>query len=142
MTSSILKPKLIEAYRRTEYRVFLPTETVTLRIGVPSPALAAEIKRTDELGAAFLTAENPFSEPTLAAENTARQERLRDELTALGAIVLEGIGVGDDPTWPGEASYAVFGVSLDQACALGRRFEQNAIVWIGSDGTPELVLLR
>jgi hypothetical protein len=67
---------------------------------------------------------------------------LKCELEALGATVFEGVGQGDDLAWPGEASYLALGLSRDQACLLGRKYQQNAIVWIGTNGTPELVLLR
>jgi hypothetical protein len=41
-----------------------------------------------------------------------------------------------------EASVGVFGISMENACELGIRYRQNAIIWVGEDATPQLVLLR
>ena len=53
-------------------------------------------------------------------------------------------GVGQHPTngWPGEPSVLALGVSRKEAVALGRQFGQNAVVWSGADGVPELILLQ
>ena len=62
-----------------------------------------------------------------------------------GRFSLEFVaGIGQHPSnqWPGEPSYLVFGLTLEAAKTLGTRLEQNAIVWNGSDGTPQLILLR
>jgi type I restriction enzyme, S subunit len=37
-----------------------------------------------------------------------------------------------------EASYSAIGITRDQACELGQKYEQNAIVWIDATGTGEL----
>ncbi len=52
------------------------------------------------------------------------------------------IGQHPSNSWAGEESFLVFGVSLEAAKALGRRFEQNAIVWSAADAVPQLILLR
>ena len=31
---------------------------------------------------------------------------------------------------------------LDDARSIGRHFNQDAIVWVGADATPQLILLR
>jgi hypothetical protein len=36
----------------------------------------------------------------------------------------------------------ILGLDLEAARTLGNRMEQNAIVWIGADAVPELVLLK
>ncbi len=103
----------------------------------------AELMQTAAaVGGAFITAENPFSQSLTASENKVRQDRLRQDLAALGAAVIDGAGQGDDPSWPAEASYAAIGISRDQACELGLNYQQNAIVWIDATGTAELLLLR
>jgi hypothetical protein len=52
--------------------------------------------------------------------------------------------IGQHPSnaWAGEESFLCFGISLEAAKALGRRFEQNAIVWSAADAIPQLILLR
>jgi heme oxygenase len=93
-------------------------------------------------GGTFITAENPFSQALAADENKVRQTHLREDLVNLGAVVIDGAGQGDDPSWPAEASYAAIGISREQACELGRQYQQNAIIWFDASGTPELIVLR
>ncbi len=55
---------------------------------------------------------------------------------------IEGEGEGPDGAWPAEKSLFVFGVDLETARMLGVRYRQNAVVWVGEDAVPKLVLLR
>ena len=96
---------------------------------------------TGQQGATFITAENPTGKTVTAEENAANQVRLQQDLTKLGATVLAGAGEGQDPEWPAEASFLAIGLSRAQACELGHRYRQNAIVWIDAGAIPELVLL-
>jgi len=41
-----------------------------------------------------------------------------------------------------EPSLLVFGLPLETAGPLGKKLDQNAIVWCGGDAVPELILLR
>jgi hypothetical protein len=45
------------------------------------------------------------------------------------------IGVGDDGSWPAEQSLLVLGIDKAEAVALGRAFEQFAVV-VGRRGGP------
>jgi hypothetical protein len=58
----------------------------------------------------------------------------------LGAI--EGSGSEEGAEWPAEKSWFALGLQLDPARALGRHFDQDAIVWVGADAVPQLILLR
>jgi hypothetical protein len=48
-----------------------------------------------------------------------------------------------DPTgkWPDEHGFLVMGWSLRSVKALGHTFGQNAVLWVGKDAVPKLVLL-
>lgn len=142
MSVSDLPTELVEAYRRTEYRIHAGEESIVLRIGEPSGGARRLIEECGNGGATFITAENPYSRPQTVVENLARQASLRADLTRIGASILEGAGHGQDPTWPPEASYFAVGVTRAQACELGRKYQQNAIVWIGRESIPELLMLR
>ena len=63
-------------------------------------------------------------------------------LRSLGLPFFDGLGQHPSNGWQGEASFLALGATRDQACDLGTRFEQNAIVWAGADVVPRLVLLR
>ena len=130
------------AYAATDYRVEAPGPPFVLRIGRPAPALAALLRATRSPGAAYLTACNPRSRPLPAWANRRRQARLRRLLAAQPWTLLEGRGQHPRGRWPAEASLLVLGLSCAAARALGRRFQQNAIVWCGADAVPRLVLLR
>jgi len=142
MSVSEVPAELIEAYKRTQYCAFADSGEIVLRIGEPSRAAAQLVGAAGASGGAFITAENPLSVQLPTAENAVRQGELRKDLLKLGASVFEGAGQGDDPSWPAEASYAAIGISREQACELGRKYQQNAIIWFDASGTPELIVLR
>lgn len=142
MSASEVPAELVEAYNRTQYLLHTEAGEIVLRIGQPSKAIANLIQAAGTDGGAFITAENPFSQPLTFDENKDRQARLREDLAVLGALIIAGAGQGEDPSWPAEASYSAIGITRDQACELGIKYEQNAIVWIDATGTGELVLLR
>jgi hypothetical protein len=134
-------PGLVQAYRETHYRV-LGDDGFTLTIDVPSPELAHAHRRHGVDSSAFLTACNPFSRSLSDDENIALQAVLAAALRSLKLLFIDGLGQHPSNGWQGEASFLALGVTRDQACHLGTRFEQNAIVWAGADAVPRLLLLR
>lgn len=61
-------------------------------------------------------------------------------MRAAGWRTIAGHGQGDDGTWPPEPSLLVLGIDEASARALMVRYRQNAVVWVGADGVPELLL--
>ena len=141
LSSSVIHPDLIQAYTETEFRV-LGDRPFTLRVATQSNELIAEHKAHQVACSAFLTACNPYSQELSVNDNNARQLALAKELAFRSLEFFEGIGQHPSNHWPGEPSYLVFGLTLEAAKTLGTRLEQNAIVWNGSDGVPQLILLR
>lgn len=133
---------LIAAYADTEYRVHVGDHILTLRVDQASPDLAEAYQRTGSTSAAFITADNPFSETATDAENAVNHAALGQHLRDLTAHIFDGEGHGMTGDWPPEKSYLALGLSREQACALGIQFRQNAIVFADSDAIPRLVLLR
>ena len=131
----------IQAYLETEYCV-QGGASATLRVGVPSPQLAALHKAHGVDCSAFVTACNPFSQMCDDAANTQRQSNLARELKQRNLTFIHSIGMHPTNQWPGEASFLALGVTLEAAKSLGVRFEQNAIIWSDSDAIPRLILLR
>lgn len=138
---STVADELREAYQSTQFKVFEPTR-FTLRIGEPSRDLANLYREHDVTTTAFLTAWNPFGEPTPQQENHRAQHQLERQLHMLAVTVLPGVGEDATGQWPGEPSVLALGISREAAISLGNEFRQNAIVWIGADRIPELVLLQ
>ena len=132
----------IKAYRKTDYRFGQGLDAVTLRIDVPSDALAQLYASAGYSSGVFITAYSPFSQPHSRETNDAAHTRLGADLKTLGRPVIEGAGADPTGHWPEERSYFVLGVDLDTAKALGLRYQQNAIVWAGADAVPRLILLR
>jgi hypothetical protein len=139
---SAIDPATLQAFRSTDYRVHLPGARFTLRIGQPSPPLAALHRAHGVQRSVFITAWNPRSQQADAAANARSQQALRLALAGCSAVVLDGIGQHPDNGWPGEDSLLALGVSLADALLLGRRFGQDAVVWAGADAVPRLMLLR
>lgn len=132
---------IIEAYRATHFTVLEP-RSLTLRVGHQSAELAELFKEMGVSSAGYLTAWNPYSAETSAADNEAAQLSLIRNLSLEGYPTLKALGVDPAGEWPGEESVFVPGLDLERAKSLGVEFGQNAIVWAGSDAVPQLVLLR
>jgi hypothetical protein len=132
---------LIEAYKATDFLVHSEPPFV-LKIGASSPQLMQLYGRFSTANAAFLTAYNPYSEDVGAAQNSAFHDKLCRELTNCGLTFLPGMGQDSQGQWPGEPSYLVLGLQLEEAKAMGTQYRQNALVWCGDDAVPQLILLR
>ena len=147
-TSTLLSSKataiaesLIQAYIETDYVVHTQP-AITLRVNEQSPQMMKLHKQHRVACSAFITAFNPYSQPCTPEVNLSRQQELICELKVRSLKFIEGIGQHSSNDWPGEPSLLVLGLSLEAAKTLGSRFEQNALLWLGADGIPELVLLR
>lgn len=131
-----MNKKLLEAYCSSDYEV-QGNPAFILRIGQPSPALDRLLEASGASGAAFLTAANPRSVPRPAQENRAALEKLEKSLKY---PFRRGEGRARDATWR-EPSLLVIGIPRAEACALGRQYGQNAIVYADKGRVPELVVL-
>ena len=140
-SDSKIPRETIQAYLETEYIAFGDAPT-TLRIGETSAALAALHKAYGVNCSAFITGCNPYSEHRTPEFNAERQQALARDLEQLGLVAIDGIGKHPSNDWPGEASFLVPGLSLENAKTLATQYGQNAIVWSAEDATPQLVLLR
>lgn len=133
---------LLRAYEATNYVVEDDLGQIVLRIHDPSPQLKEVLLRYGTAGAAFITAYNPLSQETSDEENNHAQAALLCELEAASTAVLKGYGQGTIGDWPPEPSFLAVGIDRKDAEMLGRRYRQNAIIWIGADMVPSLILLK
>lgn len=140
-SDSVIDSATIQAYLETHYRVHGEAPFV-LQIGQVSPDLLSLYARHNVNCAAFLTGCNPFSRAVSEPENRERQTSLGAELTRRSLTFVEGMGQHPSNNWPGEESFLVLGLDLEAAKTLGESFEQNAIVWCGTDCVPQLIVLR
>jgi putative PIN family toxin of toxin-antitoxin system len=129
-------PELIDSYERALYAL---DAGPVLRIGVRDASLDRLLEAHGVEQAAFITSANPRGEERAQAINEAGMAALRESLAWRWLP-----GEGRDPAgrWRAEPSVLVLGIPRAEAEALGRRLEQNAIVFVERGGAPELVLLR
>ena len=141
MLDTTIANSLLESYQNTDYLVH-GRDPFTLRIGQSSEPLLRLYKQYRCDCAAFITASNPYSQKLDPSVNAQRHLDLMADLTSRSLIFIEGVGLGKDPDWPGEASYLIFGLGLKASRVLGNKFNQNAIVWCDAEAMPQLVMLR
>jgi hypothetical protein len=135
-------PQKIRAYLATHYRVGHTDDCPVLRIGKACPELGPLFAANDADCAGFLTAYNPRGTQQSDLKNEASHRLLHAQLSALGLTLIEGSGSEPGTNWPAERSYFALGLTRDAASDFGRAFDQDAIVWVGDDLVPQLVLLR
>ena len=126
---------LIQKYLDTDY-IISDDPPLLMKIGEQSDDLRVLLGSMGVESAALITAWNPRSEQLTDDENDDRQGMLLTDIEKIRLNYLVGYGQLDD--WQ-EYSYLVLGIVQDQATAMATRFEQNAYVWIGPAGIPELI---
>lgn len=141
LSESVIQPETIQAYRETEYRI-TGEQSLVLRIAEHNEPLSRLYKSNKLDSCAFITACNPCSRCLSDTGNAHRHEELGRELQSRGLKFFQGEGKRPAGDWPAEMSYLILGLSLEAAKILGKKYEQNAIVWCGSDAMPLLVLLK
>lgn len=139
--SSEVPELTIRAYRAAVYHVG-SEPPFCLKIDQPSHDLKDVYASLGVETAAFLTACNPVGRPLRLETNEDRQRLLRADLKSANLRFIDGNGCDPEGKWAGEASFLVLGISLEQAEALGAKYKQNAILWVGDDAVPSLILLR
>lgn len=141
LQDSIIDPATCQSYLETLYHVH-GDAPLTLQVSVANASLAARYKALRVESCAYITACNPFSRSLEACANANLHAAFAIELRQRSLKFVEGVGQHPSGQWPGEASYLIWGLSLEAAKALGARHQQNAIIWCGPDSVPQLILLR
>ncbi len=139
---SVIADTLIESYQSANYQIGTGPEALVVRINQYSQSLADLLNRFNRSCAAIITAYNPYSQPLSEAANAAAHKLLQNWLTGSLHPVIESLNTDSSEQWPAEKGFFVLGLDLDTARFLGRKFKQNAIVWIGNTAIPRLILLR
>ena len=127
------------AYRQTTYRVDIDGQSYPIRIGRPHQGLDTAVRAAGATRWACITAFNPQSVSLSAGENRRRDAALKQGLRARGVRWHRSDAIGDDWAWPPESGVFALGVSRGMAEAIGRQFDQAAVVWGRVGGKAELV---
>ncbi|MFT7218658.1 MAG: hypothetical protein ACI8Z1_000269 [Candidatus Azotimanducaceae bacterium] len=134
---SNLPQALLNQYMDTDY-VISDDPPLLLRVGDQNDDARILMASMGVSTAAFITAWNPGSTPLGDDENDMRQAELLDEIEKRRLNYL--VGYGERTDWR-EYSYLILGIAQSDASELAGRFDQNAYLWVGEDGLPELVYL-
>ena len=137
-----IHPDKLRAYEATDYRLGHTDQDIVLTIRKRSERLATLFAVYGVNCGAFLTAYNPQGTIQSDAANAQGHAELASKLQELGVQAIEGSGSEEGTEWPAEKSYFALGLALELAKAIGTHFDQDAIVWVGPDAVPQLILLR
>lgn len=124
--------ELWEAYRATTYHSLDGHWQV--RVDEPAPVVGPLV---------WLTSDNPGSQLLDDDQNLERRHRLSNELEERGYSFWPGRSVADDGNWPDELGFWIRHSEradrgethhlLEEARHLGRRYDQNALIFVDSD---------
>ena len=137
-----IHPDKLRAYEATDYRLGHTDQDIVLNIRKRSKRLATLFAVNGVNCGAFLTAYNPKGTIQSDSANAQGHAELASKLQELGVQTIEGSGSEEGTEWPAEKSYFALGLSLEHAKAIGNEFEQDAMVWVGANAVPQLILLR
>jgi hypothetical protein len=135
-----VSPALIAAYRQTRFRCELPDGPVELQVDRPDLLLDRQMRAASAASAAIVTAFNPQSLRCAEADNRIAHRLLLAAVDATGWQYFGSAAIDPTGTWPVEEGLLVFGIGREEAVLLARAFRQNAIVFIGADTVPRLVM--
>src|SRR5262245_41550857 len=93
-----LSAELIDAYRRTDYAIFLEPDLV-FHVGEPNQELDLVLEAVGAPSAAFVTASNPRSRPRSREENERANAELLATETAAGYRCFPAEGRAPDGKW-------------------------------------------
>jgi len=142
MCESKIALEKIRAYRATDYRLGHTDKDIVLAVGLRSCRLAQLFTANQVNCGAFLTAYNPRGAIQSDEANKLGHAELAAKLQELELQTIEGSGSEEGSKWKPELSYFALGMALEPAKEIGVYFDQDAIVWVGPDAVPQLILLR
>ena len=140
-SASVIHPDLIQAYLESNFHV-RADKPFAIRIGAFSAELEAVHQIRQVSSSCFITPCNPESVQLSQTENNLRLSKFRTEQLLQGLELMNGFGQHPTDSWEAEESYLVLGITQAAAKEVGKKYEQYALVWSGSDAIPKLILLR
>jgi hypothetical protein len=135
-----LAPDLRRAYESAVYAIFA-SPGVEFRIGKTSDVLDAMMAVNHVRSAAFVSSSTARGAASPENERRLADFLLRAQTAGMAYRIYQGEGRDPEGKWRAEPSVLIMGIPRGEAEALGRKLEQNAIVWIEKGKAPELVVL-
>ncbi|RAR73694.1 DUF3293 domain-containing protein [Flavobacterium aciduliphilum] len=133
----MISKELLLGYQSTCYSILNPK--IDIYLTKDNEALHSFLKEHHFNSWCFITAWNPFSNALSLEDNQRLNSLLEQDLTNYTVFAGEGKDTLGD--WPPEISFFVGGITKEAAIYLGKKYEQNAIVYGEINGLAELILL-
>ena len=133
----MISKELLHGYEATCYSIINPKIDIYLK--KENSELNSFLKEHNFNSWCFITAWNPFSKAFSIEENKALNLLLEADLNKYQIFPAEGKDTLGD--WPPEISFFVGDISREQAIVLGKKYEQNAIVFGIVGVLAELIVL-
>lgn len=133
----MISTTLLEAYKATCFEII--QAKIEIYIGKENKAFETFLIENEITNWCFITAWNPFSNALTNKQNIALNKSLSLDLKDYKLFQAQGkdtIG-----SWPPEPSFFVANIIEDQAIALGKKYQQNAIVYGTIHETARLITL-
>jgi hypothetical protein len=130
--------QLIDSYLNTRFEI---DGKFTLRPRIRSVEIERLFSDKNHQSASCITAFNPASKVCSDEENFSFHEKLIWEVESMCIQFSPMLGRCPHGNWKSENGLLLLGISLTQAKQLGRKFNQNAIVFIGKDCIPEIYVI-
>ena len=133
-----------------KYFIFLkiPPPVLLVKVVLLSPSVPdTEVVVGDDADAngvdvaCLITACNPLGQQVAVEVNLKANHSLELAIQAMGLPYYPGHGNDPKGAWK-EGSYLMMGIDPVKARQLGDLYQQNAVVWISKDASPELMWLR
>lgn len=133
----MISKELLLGYGATCYSILNPK--IDIYLTKENEHLQSFLKEQQFTTWCFITAWNPFSKALSLEENKALNVLLETDLDGYSIFPAEGKDtIGD---WLPETSFFVGNITREQAIILGKKYEQNAIVYGVITELPELIVL-
>ncbi len=133
----MISKELLVGYQATCYSILNPK--IDIYLDRENVVFQSFLKDQHIESWCFITAWNPFSKALTLDENISLNKELEADLKNYTVFPAEGKDTLGN--WPPEISFFVANISKEQANFLGKKYEQNAIVYGEVKKMSELIIL-
>jgi hypothetical protein len=135
----MISDELLNAYIETNY--FINNIEIPLKINKYSDFLNDIYNKYSVNSCAYITAYNPYSKQVDECENIKNNQSLKLLLEQNNYKYMEGFGNHPSNEWEKENSFLIIGIDYNNACVIGKKYNQNAILWCNKECVPNLIIL-
>ncbi len=130
----------LQAYLNSTYITKKPD--LTIKIGEANQSLNLFLFDNNSFFWTFISASNPYSTVLSDDENELLYNDLIENVKTMKLRYCEGLGIPSDDQWKAEKSLLILDISKKEAIELGKKYNQNAIIFGKLNQAPELVFCK